>query len=91
MERPVIRYELEPLQKVRVFYAPDTRTLSIHNGLTTSDGEEIAEGLTVFYDRDGTPAGFVLESAELLLKPFLDAVRAKELAADDAERKSKAV
>jgi hypothetical protein len=91
MESPIIPKELEPLPELKVFYTPETRTLSIDNGSGTSDGEEIAKDLTVFYDRDGTPAGFVLESAELLLKPFLDAVRAKELAADDAERKSKAV
>ena len=52
--------------------------LSIHNGLWTSDGETITKELTVFYDAEGHPAGFVLDTAELQLKPFLDAVRTKE-------------
>ena len=74
---------LEPLPEVVASYSPDTRTLSIHNGLKTADGEEIARGLTVFYDAEGRPAGFVLEvgfakAAELLLQPFLSAAQPKE-------------
>ena len=60
-----------------VHYAPDSHMLSIHNGLWTSDGETITKELTVFYDAEGHPAGFVLDTAEFQLKPFLDAVRAK--------------
>ena len=73
----VERQELEPLPEVVASYAADTRTLSVHNGLKTSDGEEIARGLTVFYDAQGCPAGFVLElgfaeSAASLLQPLVD-------------------
>ena len=67
-----------PLPKLIVHYAPDSQMLSIHNGLWTSDGETITKELTVFYDAEGHPAGFVLDTAEFQLKSFLDAVRAKE-------------
>ena len=70
---------LDSLPEVVASYAPDTRTLSLHNGLKTSDGEEIARGLTVFYDEQGSPAGFVLElgfaeSAASLLAPLQEAM-----------------
>jgi hypothetical protein len=58
--------ELEPLPEVIVSYSADTQTLSIHSGAGTADGEDMARGLTVFYDAEGNVAGFVLESTELL-------------------------
>lgn len=77
--RTEIRHrELEPLPEVEVFYTPETQTLSIQNGLRVKDGEEIARGLTAFYDAEGSLVAIDLEAAELLLKPFLDAVRRKE-------------
>ena len=77
--RTEIRHrELEPLPEVEVYYTPETQTLSIQNGLRVKDGEEIARGLTAFYDAEGSLVAIDLESAELLLKPFLDAVRRKE-------------
>lgn len=69
--------ELEPLPEAQVVYAPETRTLSIQNGQRVKDGEEIAKGVTAFYDADGSLAAIDLESAELLLKPFLDALQPK--------------
>ena len=78
MERnTIVPQELEPLPEVIVSYSPDTQTLSVHNGAGTADGEDIARGLTVFYDAEGNVAGFVLESTELLLKPLLDVVLSK--------------
>ena len=67
-----------PLPPIQVEYWPDTQTLHIHNGLGTSDGETVSEGLTGFYDAEGNLAGFLLWcDAETLLKPFLDAVLKK--------------
>ena len=78
MERnTIVPQELEPLPEVIVSYSPDTQTLSVNNGAGTADGEDIARGLTVFYDAEGNVAGFVLESTELLLKPLLDVVLSK--------------
>ncbi len=70
--------QLEPLPEVEVCYTTETQTLSIQNGLRVKDGEETARGLTAFYDADGSLVAIDLESAEFLLKPFLDAVRRKE-------------
>ena len=72
------RRELEPPPEVEVFYTPETQTLSIQNGLRVKDGEEIARGVTAFYDAEGSLVAIDLESAELLLKPFLDAVMRKD-------------
>ena len=60
-----------------MIYAPETRTLSIQNGQRVKDGEEIAKGVTAFYDAEGSLVAIDLESAELLLKPFLDALQPK--------------
>ena len=66
------------LPPIQVEYYPDTQTLHVHNGLETSDGETVTEGLTGFYDADGNLAGFLLWSdAETILKPFVDAILAK--------------
>lgn len=66
------------LPPIQVEYYPDTQTLHVHNGLGTSDGETVSEGLTGFYDAKGNLAGFLIWSdAETLLKPFVDAILAK--------------
>lgn len=68
----------EPLPPIQVEYYPDTQTLHIHNGLGTSDGETVSEGLTGYYDAKGNLAGFLIWSdAETILKPFVDAILAK--------------
>ena len=69
--------ELEPLPKLLTEYYPDTRTLVLDTGAKWAEGEEIAHGLTVFYDHDNNVVGFTLEATELILKPLLDAVMAK--------------
>ena len=76
-----------PLPPIQVEYYPDTRTLHVHNGLGTSDGETVSEGLTGFYDAKGNLAGFLIWSdAEVLLKPFVDAISAKRGAAKFEEQ-----
>ena len=75
MVKPVVKQgELEPLPDILVEYYPDTETLVVETGGQRAEGEDIARGLTVFYDHDNKVAGFTLESAELLLKPFVNAV-----------------
>ena len=79
MEKPVVKHiELEPLPKVLAFYYPDTDTLVLETGAKRAEGEDIAHGLTVFYDHDNNVVGFTIECAELLLKPLVDAVLAKQ-------------
>jgi uncharacterized protein YuzE len=79
-ERVTNHRELEPLPGVVVVYTPETRTLSIQAGpsVRVKDGEEVAKDLTAFYDSEGSLVAIDLESAELLLKPFLEAVLSKE-------------
>jgi uncharacterized protein YuzE len=79
-EQVTTHRELEPLPGVVVVYTPETRTLSIQAGpsVRVKDGEEVAKDLTAFYDSEGSLVAIDLESAELLLKPFLDAVLSRE-------------
>ena len=75
MVKPVVKQgELEPLPDILVEYYPDTETLVVETGGQRAEGEDIARGLTVFYDHDNKVVGFTLESAEFLLKPFVNAV-----------------
>ena len=74
------------LPPIQVEYYPDTQTLHIHNGLETSDGETVSEGLTGFYDAEGNLAGFLIWcNAEELLKPFVDAILEKKMAEREKE------
>ena len=73
----VNRIELEPLPDLLTFYYPDTDTLVLETGVKRAEGEEIAKGVVVFYDRDNNVVGVTVECAELLLKPFVDALLEK--------------
>ena len=68
------------LPEVVVSYSPDIRRLSIQAGspVKVEDGEEVAQGLTALYDKEGSLVAIDLDAAELLLKPFLDAVLRRE-------------
>ena len=59
------------LLKLRVFYDPETDTLSLWNGLPACDGGEVGEGLTADYDADGDVVGITLDGAAKLLTPYL--------------------
>ena len=62
--RPVI-------QKLKVFYDPETDTLSLWNGRPACEGEEVGEGLIADYDSDGEVVGITLDGALKLLGPYL--------------------
>ena len=57
--------------KLKVFYDPETDTLSIWNGRPACEGGEVGEGLTVDYDADGEVVGITLDGAAKLLTPHL--------------------
>lgn len=66
----------------RVEYDPKGQILRIENGQSSEAGEEIAEDVIVHYDRDDddAPASAVairIDRAEVVLKPFVDAILAK--------------
>ncbi len=79
MVRKVKRIELEPLPKATVVYIPETQTLYIENGQVREDAEEMADGVLVYYDKDDGASAVALniEQAEVVLKPFVDAILAK--------------
>ena len=57
--------------KLKVFYDPETDTLSLWNGLPACEGGEVGEGLTADYDADGDLVGITLDGAAKLLTPYL--------------------
>ena len=67
--------ESEPV----VRYFPETQSLWIDSGKQIGEGETIAKGVVVFYNKeDGSAAeGVRIELAEHVLKPFVDAIIAK--------------
>ena len=67
--------EPESWPELVVEYYPDTKTLVVDDNRKRCDGEDIAHGLTVFYDAADQVLGFVLEGAELELPAFVAAVR----------------
>ena len=74
-EPAVTQTEPESWPELVVEYYPDTQTLVVDDNQKRCDGEDIAHGLTVFYDAADKALGFVLEGAELDLPAFVAAVR----------------
>ena len=74
------RNALEPEPVVKYF--PETQSLWIDSGKQLGEGETIAKGVVVFYNKeDNTLAeGVRIELAEHVLKPFVDAIIAKHSA-----------
>ncbi len=72
---PQKAFEPEPVVK----YFPETQSLWIDSGKQLGEGETIAKGVVVFYNKeDNTLAeGLRIEFAEHVLKPFVDAIVAK--------------
>ena len=76
MERKIITSRgrvIHPLPPARVTYTPTGQTLCLEMG-ARKDGEEIADGVTVFYDENDAVVGIDIDRAEELLKPFIDAM-----------------
>lgn len=75
-------WPLEALPEVIVLYTPEIEYLSIEVGTDAlsriHESESVAHGMVAHYDADGSLAAIDLESAELLLKPLLDAVLRRE-------------
>ncbi len=66
-----MRESMTRLLELRVFYDPETDTLSLWNGLPACEGAEVGEGLTADYDADGDVVGITLDGAAKLLMPYL--------------------
>lgn len=72
-EPAVTQPEPNPLPELVVEYYPETQTLVVDDNQQRSEGEDIARGMTVFYDAADKVLGFVLEGAELNLPAFVAA------------------
>ena len=59
------------LQKLNVFYDPETDTLEIGNGQPACYGEDVAENLTAHTTEEGELAFVVLSNAAEVLLPHL--------------------
>ena len=57
--------------KLKVYYDPETDTLSLWNGRAACEGEEIGEGLTADYDDAGDVVGITLDGASKLFTPYI--------------------
>ena len=71
---------IHSLPPARVSYTPSAQTLCLEMG-ARKEGEEIADGVTIFYGEDDTVVGIDIDRAEELLKPFIDAVLERRAAA----------
>ena len=79
MARQVKRLELAALPKPTVVYVAETETLYIENGQLREDAEEMADGVLVYYGKrdEALAVALCIEPAEIVLKPFVDAVLVK--------------
>lgn len=91
MVNPIKIIELEPLPNAKVIYEPEYQVLYIANGQPDAVGEEMAKGVLVLYDKDvdDAPTSAVairIDRAEVVLKPFVDAILAKYGVTPETER-----
>lgn len=81
MDRDLNLPSWEPAPPTRVEYYPEGQVLFIENGRQGVVGEEMAENVIVHYDKDDSAFASVIairiDSAEHVLKPFVDAILAK--------------
>ena len=69
------------LDKLDIFYDPETDTLDIGNGRVACFGEDVAENLTAHTTEEGDVAFVVLSRASEVLFPYLfEAMKAREKA-----------
>ena len=77
-----VQVEVEPVPLPNVAYNPQSQVLLIESGEPSAGREEMARGVLVFYDKDTddartTAVAIRIDSAEWVLKPFVDAILAK--------------
>ena len=80
MAEPILdRRESTPLPSASTEYWAKTSTLYVDCGKPFGEGETIAQDLVVFYDQEHPDevVGIMIDHAETVLKPFVDAILAK--------------
>ncbi len=68
--RPHKTERMGQTMNLAIAYAPESDTLDLGNGLAGSDGQQVADRLTVFFDEDEV-VGITLENATEVLAPLL--------------------
>ena len=79
MAEPTVNHPwMESLQPANVSYLVSD-TLFIQTDSPFAEGEEIAQGVTVFYGKENPNevVGIMIDGAEAVLKPFVDVILAK--------------
>ena len=60
---------------LKIDYDPESDTLFLGNGLPASNGEDVAENVTVFFNDDFEHNGLMIEHAAELLLPILTSAK----------------
>ena len=68
-----------PATNAKVVYVPESQILYFENGRIREVAEEMARGIVVYYDKDDENQAVAVrfDNAEILLKPFVDAILVK--------------
>lgn len=79
MAHEVKRTEYGSPSRATVVHVAETQTLYIENGQLREDAEEMADGVLVYYGKhdEASAVALCIEPAEIVLKPFVDAVLVK--------------
>ena len=71
-----------------VVYTPESQVLYLENGEIREEAAEMSQGVLVYYDKE-KPSNAVairIDCAEVVLKPFVDAILAKYGLTPETER-----
>ena len=79
MGYPLSHVSLPPVPTAEVSYEPSYEILFVENGKSSEVAEEMARRVIVYFDKDKEDEAVAIriDSAEWVLKPFVDAVLAK--------------
>ncbi len=81
--RPVVEETIhrqrEPLPKPTVVYTPESQILYLENGQVREDAAEMSRNVLVYYgkEQESEAVAIRIDCAEIVLKPFVDAILAK--------------
>ena len=69
----------EPLPIARVIYTPESQVLYLENGELREEAAEMSRNVLVYYgkERNSEAVAIRIDRAEVVLKPFVDAILTK--------------
>ena len=79
MGRELKHAQREPLLPATVVYTPESQILYLENGEVREEAAEMSRNILVYYgkERDSEAVAIRIDRAEVVLKPFVDAILAK--------------